>query len=1257
MPSQPYNGPWTASRVREQFFTYFRSKDHTFVPSSSTIPYDDPTLLFANAGMNQYKSIFLGTVDPHSDMAKLKRAFNSQKCIRAGGKHNDLEDVGKDSYHHTFFEMLGNWSFGDYFKKEAIGYSWELLTKVYGLPVDRLYVTYFEGDPKNGLEADLEAKQYWLEQGVPEDHVLPGNTKDNFWEMGATGPCGPCSEVHFDRIGGRNAAHLVNQDDPDVLEIWNNVFIQFNRENDGSLRTLPSKHVDTGMGFERLVSVLQDKRSNYDTDIFTPIFDKVQQLTGVRPYEGRFGEEDADGIDTAYRVIADHVRTLTFALSDGGVPNNFGRGYVLRRILRRGARFARKKLGVSIGSFFSSVMPVVVENMGDVFPEITKKMNEIKELLDEEEESFSRTLDRGEKLFSQFAVAAKEQGATELSGKDVWRLYDTFGFPVDLTRLMAEELGLHVNDEEFEAAQAASKEASKATKQIGGTELVKFDVHDIAILEADASIPKTDDSAKFNLGNITAQVKAIFYNKSFLSSTSEIPEDATFGIVLDRTSFYAESGGQEYDTGNIVIDGVADFDVTNVQVYNGYVLHTGNLKYGRINVGDEVVSSYDELRRWPLRNNHTATHILNFALREVLGDHIDQKGSLVAPTKLRFDFSHKAQIGVPELAKIESMGVDWIKKNVPVFSKELDLQTARKIPGLRAVFGETYPDPVRVVTLEFDIEDIAADVENPKWRNTSVEFCGGTHVAKTGDIKGFVITEESGIAKGIRRIVAVTGYEAQDVIRAAEALEAKVNALEQLDGKDKDAALKALSVELGQSDISVIKKAELRDRLAVVRKAFDKQIKEKETAANKEAIDRLQQHFRDDAKSEAFVAILHVDGNSKILQSVVSQGKKLGKAIYVLSVDAEGGKVAHVNYVPPSLKERGLDARTWASRVTEVLGGKAGGKEDIYRGVRKANNTANMSLVVPEPHQQFQHILRLLNTNVDGKRKIMYALTEIKGVGRRYSNLVCKKADVDLNKRAGELNSDELERIVTIIQNPTQFKIPTWFLNRQKDIVDGKNSQILSNGVDSKIRDDLERLKKIRAHRGLRHFWGLRVRGQHTKTTGRRGKTVETPSIQRPRGRVLHAHSRKPFHGSCNYWAMVHDGGNTIPTVVLPSTIEEPGIPEVKMKKSSWYEPEPDRIVITDLESSSDEEDDQDADISISPALLQKISSHARDMTEPAVPLPSTSQALVLFKPLPFLGSGSPPVVEEHTEDTTWQNTSDVVDGVEYEDAMDVEPC
>ncbi|KAG8827713.1 Alanine--tRNA ligase, partial [Serendipita sp. 400] len=326
MSTTSYDGPWTADKVRQTYIDFFKGKDHTFWPSSSTIPFEDPTLLFANAGMNQYKAVFLGTVDPNSDMSKLKRAVNSQKCIRAGGKHNDLEDVGRDSYHHTFFEMLGNWSFGDYFKREALSWAWELLTEVYKLPADRLYVSYFEGDIKQGLEPDEETKQIWLEIGVPEERIVKGNAKDNFWEMGPTGPCGPCSEIHFDRIGNRNAAHIVNADDPNVVEIWNNVFIQFNREEDGSLKSLPAKHVDTGMGFERLVSAIQSASSNYDTDVFRPVFNKIQEVSGVRPYSGKFGADDVDGIDTAYRVIADHVRTLTFALSDGGVPSNMGRG-------------------------------------------------------------------------------------------------------------------------------------------------------------------------------------------------------------------------------------------------------------------------------------------------------------------------------------------------------------------------------------------------------------------------------------------------------------------------------------------------------------------------------------------------------------------------------------------------------------------------------------------------------------------------------------------------------------------------------------------------------------------------------------------------------------------------------------------------------------------------------------------------------------------------------------------------------------------
>lgn len=451
--------------------------------------------------------------------------------------------------------------------------------------------------------------------------------------MGATGPCGPCryyfyaylsfqvfitgSEIHYDRIGGRNAAHLVNMDDPDVLEIWNNVFITFNREDDSSLRPLPSKHVDTGMGFERLVSAIQDRRSNYDTDIFTPLFDKIQEITGVRSYEGKLGAADVDGIDMAYRVVADHARTLTIALSDGGVPDSVGRGYVLRRILRRGARYARKKLNAQIGSFFSQLVPVVVEQLGDVFPELTRKGDELKEILDEEEQSFSRTLDRGEKLFDRYASRAREAGVTELHGKDVWRLYDTYGFPVDLTRLMAQEVGFTVNDVQFEEAQLQSKEASKARGKEAGKDVVKLDVHDLGVLEKDASVPKTDDSFKygtcpqdvsltvlilfFKKGRemVQAQIKAIYHKKSFLKNTQDIPRDTRFGLLLDRTNFYAESGGQEHDTGKIMIDMEAVFEVEDVQIFNGYVLHIGHLKYGEMRVGSNVDAEYDEVKYLP----------------------------------------------------------------------------------------------------------------------------------------------------------------------------------------------------------------------------------------------------------------------------------------------------------------------------------------------------------------------------------------------------------------------------------------------------------------------------------------------------------------------------------------------------------------------------------------------------------------------------------------------------------------------------------
>ncbi|ODQ75523.1 hypothetical protein LIPSTDRAFT_102287 [Lipomyces starkeyi NRRL Y-11557] len=946
---------WPASKVRTTFLDYFiKKRGHAFVPSSSVIPYDDPTLLFANADMwspkictdflvrmNQYKAIFLGKVDPASDFAKLKRATNSQKCIRAGGKHNDLEDVGKDSYHHTFFEMLGNWSFGDYFKKEAVAWSWELLIDVYGIDPARLYATYFGGDEKSGLEPDFETKELWRSIGLSEDHILPGSLKDNFWEMGDQGPCGPCSEVHYDRIGGRNAAHLVNMDDPNVVEIWNNVFIQFNREADGSLRSLPAKHVDTGMGFERLVSVLQDKLSNYDTDVFTQLFAKIQELTGARPYTGKFGEEDIDGLDTAYRIIADHVRTLTFALSDGGVPNNEGRGYVLRRILRRGARYVRKKFDVPIGNFFSRLAPTLIEQMSDFFPELTKRTDEVFEILNEEEESFSRTLDRGEKLFEDYAEKARADGVKVLNGRDVWRLYDTYGFPVDLTRLMAEENGLEIDEKGFAEAQARSKEASKGTKKASANgELVKLDVHDLGYLEKEG-LPKTDDIYKYGLGDIAATIKAIYVDKKFVETTEGVDEDKQVGIILDKTNFYAEQGGQEYDTGKIVIDGKAEFEVENVQMYGGYVFHTGYLKYGSFTVGDSIVAEYDELRRWPIRNNHTGTHVLNFALRVVLGDNVEQKGSLVAPDRLRFDFSHKTGLTLQELSKVEDISTVEIRKNQPVFAKDVPLSIAREISGVRAVFGETYPDPVRVVSVGVPVEELLKDVKNEKWQGVSIEFCGGTHVKGTGDIKELIIVEESGIAKGIRRIVAVTGNEAHDVQRvAADWYEKLANFERMADGPAKEADAKVLGYALNQLSISVVKKAELKDIFAKIQKKIIDDNKARQKAEGKKAVDLVTDYFSSEKAAEFpyLVAKVPISANAKAISEAVNYAKsKLSdKIVYLFAgnSDGEDRKVVHGGYVAGNIaSDAGFSAQDVAAIVSGVVGGKAGGKGHTVQGV------------------------------------------------------------------------------------------------------------------------------------------------------------------------------------------------------------------------------------------------------------------------------------------------------------------------------------
>ncbi|KAH7001642.1 tRNA synthetases class II (A)-domain-containing protein [Ilyonectria destructans] len=925
---------WPAARVRKTFLEYFEQRGHTIVPSSSVVPHNDPTLLFTNAGMNQFKPIFLGTIGKTDPMAGLKAAVDSQKCIRAGGKHNDLDDVGKDSYHHTFFEMLGNWSFGDYFKKEAIQMSWELLTKVYSLDPDRLYVTYFEGDAAMGLEPDLEAKELWLSVGVAEDHILPGNMKDNFWEMGDQGPCGPCSEIHYDKIGGRNASSLVNMDDPMVVEVWNNVFMQFDRQKDRSLKSLPAKHIDTGMGYERLVSALQNAISNYATDCFTPLFKQIQEVTGARPYTDKYGKDDVDGLDTAYRVVADHIRTLSFSIADGAVPNSDGRGYVVRRVLRRGVRYARKYFNADIGAFFSKILPALVDQMGEQFPELVKSQQTIKEILDEEEVAFAQTLDRGEAQFEKYAAQALKNNVKKLDGDVVWRLYDTFGFPVDLTRLMAEERNLEINDDEVEAAKNKAREASKAVKESVQT-FSKLNVHQIAELEQQLQVPRTNDDAKFGKGDTKGKVQLIYDGKGFHKSTKDLPEKTALGILLDNTNFYAESGGQVADSGRLVIDDVVDFKVMDVQNFGGYILHSGYIEYGVVSSGDEVICEYDELRRSPIRNNHSGTHVLNHSLREVLGDDVNQKGSLVDNEKLRFDFSHKTGVKIDELKKIEDMSNKYIQDNAKIFAKEVDLDLARQIDGCRAVFGETYPNPVRVVSIGKDIDAMLADPKNAEWRKYSVEFCGGTHVESTGLIKDLIIVEESGIAKGIRRIIAYTGEAAHRVQREANEFSTKLDALEKLSfGPEKEAQLKAVSVDLSQLVISTLTKEEFNKRFQKISASVVAEQKKRQKAESKTALDAVLKHFETNEDSKWFVGRLPIGANPKALAEVVKhfQSKNKDKTVYMFGGSKEEGAVVHGVYVGTHLSSQGVTAEHWAASVSEVIGGRSGGKEPSRQG-------------------------------------------------------------------------------------------------------------------------------------------------------------------------------------------------------------------------------------------------------------------------------------------------------------------------------------
>ena len=913
----PANRPTTAADIRKAFIDFFVEKaGHTFAPSSPVVPHDDPTLLFTNAGMNQFKDVFLGR-----GKRPYTRAVNTQKCIRAGGKHNDLEDVGKDTYHHTFFEMLGNWSFGDYFKQESIRWGFELLTKVYGLDPNRLYATWFEGNPAAGLEPDLEAKALW-ESLLPKDHVLPGNMKDNFWEMGDTGPCGPCTEIHYDRIGGgRNAAHLVNSGDPDVLEIWNHVFIQFNREPDRSLKPLPAKHVDTGMGLERLVSVIQDKRSNYDTDLWAPVFEAIRVRTGARAYSGKLD----DHTDIAYRVIADHIRCLTLALTDGATPSNEGRGYVLRRILRRAVRHGHQTLGVR-GPFLKDLVPAVVASLGGAFPELAPAAKRVAHLIEEEEIQFGKTLERGLALFADAAARVKKAGGKQIAADDAFRLHDTSGFPIDLTQVMAEEAGMTVDVAGYEALMEAAREKSRAA---GGTETgMHFPPDAIAKLE-ELTIKPTDDHGKFGGKPTNATLMAIWNGKNFDESV-EADSSALLAFIFDKTPMYAEMGGQVADHGSFHIDG-AVYLIEDVQRAGSYVLHIGRLKHGRMACGATGQLMLERDRRDAIRSNHSATHALNLALRAVAGDDVEQKGSLVDDEKLRFDYAAKAPLTTEQIKDVERRVNASITANLTVDAREVPLETARKINGVRAVFGERYPDPVRVVSIGATVAELVAKPDNPKWKDLSIEFCGGTHLGSMGEAKQFVLVSEGGLAAGVRRVFALTGPRAMAAQMAADGLMQRIKDSTKLDGEALAKEIADISKMTESLELGAVAKVELDRALEPLREKAKAARKQAEGASRDAAVAQARtlvvQHAAN--ASKPLVAMINGADAPALLAAIDAARAKLTETpILFLSPDFDGGKVAIAATCPKSAIDKGLKAGDWVKAAAQACGGAGGGRPD-----------------------------------------------------------------------------------------------------------------------------------------------------------------------------------------------------------------------------------------------------------------------------------------------------------------------------------------
>ncbi|MEO9477669.1 MAG: alanine--tRNA ligase [Cyclobacteriaceae bacterium] len=710
-----------AKVVRQKFLDFFESKGHKIVPSAPIVVQNDPTLMFTNAGMNQFKDYFLGNKKPDST-----RVADTQKCLRVSGKHNDLEEVGFDTYHHTMFEMLGNWSFGDYFKKEAIEWAWELLTKVYDLPKDRMYATIFEGDTSESLDRDQEAFDYW-KQFLPEERILNGNKKDNFWEMGDTGPCGPCSEIHIDlrpqaEIDKLSGDKLVNQDHPQVIEIWNLVFIQYNRLADSSLKNLPQKHVDTGMGFERLAMAIQSKKSNYDSDVFTPMINLIAEKANVK-----YGQDDKT--DVALRVIADHIRAISFTIADGQLPSNAKAGYVIRRILRRAVRYGYTFLGFQEPTLFSLV-ELLSGQFKDVFPELHAQKDFVAKVIKEEETSFLRTLDKGLKRFEVIKAESKND---TVAGATAFELYDTYGFPLDLTSLIARENGLTVDEAAFTQEMTKQKERSKSAAQQSTGDWIE--------------IQDAEEASQF-LGYDQVESPAQITKYREVSQKGK----SFFQLILDQTPFYAESGGQVGDTGYFDF-GSEKLEIIDTKKENDLIIHFA--KKLPTNVEAPFKAVVNVKRRRLTENNHSATHLLHAALRQVLGDHVQQKGSLVNDNVLRFDFSHFSKVTDEEIKQIEEIVNQKIRENISLDEKRnVPIEEAKAL-GAMALFGEKYGDFVRVIT--FDQE-------------YSVELCGGTHVKATGSIGQLKIMSESSVAAGVRRIEAITADKAEAFINREIAL-------------------------------------------------------------------------------------------------------------------------------------------------------------------------------------------------------------------------------------------------------------------------------------------------------------------------------------------------------------------------------------------------------------------------------------------------------------------------------------------------------